>query len=123
MLRAGRRRSASTRGDGNPQASAAGTKPLDSRLRGNDEGASRRMIAVIPAQAGIQNREQFFVTLHNTSWVRDYPLHSIFMLRHRVPHHPDERRWLPEVRSACLRVSCPTRVAGCGRTHYDRHPS
>ena len=54
------------------QASAAGTKPLDSRFRGNDEGASRRMIAVIPAEAGIQSRERFFVTLHNTSWVRDY---------------------------------------------------
>ena len=29
------------------------------------------MIAVIPAKAGIQKREQFFVTLHNTSWIRD----------------------------------------------------
>ena len=28
--------------------------------------------SVIPAKAGIQKREQFFVTLHNTSWVRDY---------------------------------------------------
>ena len=30
------------------------------------------MIAVIPAEAGIQKHEQFFVTLHNTSWVGDY---------------------------------------------------
>ena len=30
------------------------------------------MTAVIPAKAGIQKREQSFVTLHNTSWVRDY---------------------------------------------------
>ena len=41
------------------------------------------MIAVIPChpresgeQAGIQKREQFFVTLHNTSWVRDYSMMS-----------------------------------------------
>ena len=30
------------------------------------------MTAVIPAEAGIQKREQFFVTLHNTSWIRGY---------------------------------------------------
>ena len=30
------------------------------------------MIAVIPAKAGIQKHERFFVTLHNTSWARDY---------------------------------------------------
>ena len=42
--------------------------------------------SVIPAKAGIQKREQFFVTLHNASWVRDY----------HVPF-PDE---LPGVRAA-----------------------
>ena len=37
---------------------------------GMTEGVSC-MIAIIPAEAGIQKREQFFVTLHNTSWIRD----------------------------------------------------
>ena len=31
------------------------------------------MIAVIPEEAGIQKCEPFFVTLHNTSWIRDNP--------------------------------------------------
>ena len=64
------------------QASAAGTKPLDSRFRGNDgyagndsrrESDVSRSNDVIPAKAGIQKRERFFVTLRNTSWIRACP--------------------------------------------------
>ena len=61
------------------KASAAGTKPLDSRflpafagMTGNDGNHATRRPFVIPAEAGIQSRERFFVTLHNTSWVREY---------------------------------------------------
>ena len=32
------------------------------------------------AQAGIQKRERFFATLHNTSWTRDY---RAFLIRSR----------------------------------------
>ena len=45
---------------------------------------------VIPAQAGIQKREQFFVTLHNTSWVRDY-WRVVSSTTSQVRHGP--RRW------------------------------
>ena len=64
------------------QASAVGTKPLDSRFRGNDVIRARYVtltttvvssISVIPAKAGIQKRERFFVTLRNTSWTRACP--------------------------------------------------
>ena len=64
------------------QASAVGTKPLDSRFRGNDVIRARYVtltttvvssISVIPAKAGIQKRERFFVTLRNTSWIRACP--------------------------------------------------
>ena len=34
------------------------------------------MIAVIPAKAGIQKRDQFFVTLHNTSLGKRPTRHS-----------------------------------------------
>ena len=37
------------------------------------------MIAVIPAQAGIQQRERSFVTLHSTSWARDYSIKPSFL--------------------------------------------
>ena len=74
------------------QPGIAGTKPLDSRFRGNDGNHARRPLCHSPrsgprfrgegqaprkhvlaeAGAGIQKHEQFFGTLHNTSWVRDY---------------------------------------------------
>ena len=37
------------------QPNAAGTKPLDSRLRGNDGNCTGRPHFVIPAKAGIQD--------------------------------------------------------------------
>ena len=54
---------------------------MDSRLRGN-ESIMQDTPSVIPAEAGIQKREQFFVILHNTSWIRDHrPVPEISSVR------------------------------------------
>ena len=64
-----------------PQASVAGTNPPDSRLRGN-ESITQDAPSVISVEAGIRKRERFFVTLHNTSWIRDHcPLPEISSVR------------------------------------------